>query len=466
MSHRTVLLSEAIRRGYSEGRVGHFTCTYPPHKIYYEADPDFDVYRAWSSVGSIAEGVSLYVHIPFCKQRCSFCNLFMVKETRGAELINRYIDCLVREIEMYEELLAPHIGESTTVYFGGGTPSILDAKQLSRTIEALCSFTSRSQVEEFTLEVAPETADREYLASLRKLGITRVSLGVQSIQEDEVRRFARQHTRDHVMDLIDACMKLGFPTVNVDLIYGHASQTVEQWQRTLLEVLEHSPQCLTIYPLNVKPQTGLAKHGSMSASTAVDRQTFYGMYDTAVEMLTMAGYEQQTRTLFFRGTDRYIDKLNEAVGKPVKGFGAGAQTYAPNWHYRTGNSYKDSMSDLQTYIADVEASQFPARYAYNLSTEELQRRQVALSIRYKQFPLGPFQERFGASPVDLFPEEFEALMREGLVDIQNSEIALTEKGLRYDNLVSTLFFSDRVREQLSKNQPARWSVARPHPTGN
>jgi oxygen-independent coproporphyrinogen III oxidase len=464
MSQRTLLLAETIRKGYSEGRIGHFTCTYPPHKVYSQVDPDFDVFQAWSGAGGKDGGVSLYVHVPFCKQRCSFCNLFMVKETSGAELIDKYVDCLIREIDMYGEVLTPHIGENTTLYFGGGTPSMLNAEQLGRVIAALGSLTSCSQVDEFTLEVAPETADAEYLSSLRELGVTRVSLGVQSIEKEEVRRFARKHTRDHVMDLIDASVKIGFPTVNVDLIYGHAAQTVERWQRTLLEVLEHSPQCLTIYPLNVKPQTGLAKFGGMHASTEVDRQIFYAMYDAAVETLELAGYEQQTRTLFLRGSGRYIDKLNEAVGRPVKGFGAGAQTYTPNWHYRTGNSYKDSMSDLQTYISNIEAFQFPARYAYKLSTEELQRRQVALSIRYKHFPLKPFKERFGVSPVELFPEEFEALTLEGLVNIEGSEISLTEKGLRYDNLVSTLFFSDRVREQLNQKHPARWSVAKTHPT--
>lgn len=124
------------------------------------------------------------------------------------------------------------------------------------------------------------------------------------------------------------------------------------------------------------------------------------------------------------------------------------------------------MTDLNAYFSDIEASRFPARYAYKLSKEELQRRQIALSIRYKHFPLDPFKRRFGVSPVELFPDEFDALRQEGLVNIRPSEIQLTEKGLRYDNLVSTLFFSNRIRELLSEHQPARWSVARRHPTGH
>ncbi len=125
MTHRTSLLRNEIQKGYTEGRIGHFTCTYPPHKVYRETTHDFDVREVWTEAGADGNSINLYVHVPFCKQRCSFCNLFMVKETRGAELIDRYVDCLVREIEMYEPVLAPRIGESTTIYFGGGTPSML-----------------------------------------------------------------------------------------------------------------------------------------------------------------------------------------------------------------------------------------------------------------------------------------------------------------------------------------------------
>jgi oxygen-independent coproporphyrinogen-3 oxidase len=465
MTDRVSLLRNEIQKGYTEGRIGHFTCTYPPHKVYSEITEDFDVRKVWADAGSDSESISLYFHVPFCKQRCSFCNLFMVTESHGAGLIDRYVDCLVREIEMYEPILAPSIGKHTTLYFGGGTPSVLSPKQLGRILGALNPLTSRSQVVEFTIEVAPETATFDYLAALRELGVTRVSLGVQSVDELEVRHFARQHTRAHVISLIEASMNLGFSTTNVDLIYGLASQTLPGWRKTLLAVLEHSPQCLSIYPLNVKPLTSLARPRSNGESSEADRPLFYSMYDSAVEILEAAGYEQQTRTLFFRGTDRYLNKANEAVGHPVKGFGAGAQSYAPHWHYRPGNSYRNAMTHLEAYISDTEASRFPARYAYKLNTEELQRRQIALSIRYKQFPLEPFKQCFGAGPEELFPDEFDALRQEALIDIRPSEILLTKKGLRYDNLVSTLFFSNRVRELLSEHQPARWSVERKHPTG-
>ncbi len=465
MTSRASLLRNEIQKGYTEGRIGHFTCTYPPHKVYSETTEDFDVRTAWAESVSDGESISLYLHVPFCKQRCSFCNLFMVRESRGAGLINRYVDCLVQEIEMYEPVLAPRIGKSTTLYFGGGTPSILSPEQLGRILVALNCLISDSQVLEFTIEVAPETATYDYLAALRELGVTRISLGVQSVNELEIRRFARQHTRAHVMNLIEASMSLGFSTTNVDLIYGLASQTLAGWRKTLLDVLKHNPQCLSIYPLNVKPLTGLATLRNHGEASEADRPLFYAMYDTAVEILEAAGYEQQTRTLFFRGTDRYVNKANEAVGHPVKGFGAGAQSYAPHWHYRPGNSYRNAMADLEAYISDTEASRFPARYAYKLSTDELQRRQIALSVRYKHFPLEPFKQRFGAGPEELFPDEFDALREEALIDIRPSEILLTKKGLCYDNLVSTLFFSNRVRELLSEHQPARWSVARKHPSG-
>lgn len=462
MANQVSLLRHEIQKGYTEGRIGHFTCTYPPHKVYSETTEEFDVRRAWAEAGG--NSISLYFHVPFCKQRCSFCNLFMVTEIRGAELIDRYVDCLVREIELYEPVLAPHIGKSTTIYFGGGTPSMLSPEQIGRILTALDPLTSRSQVGEFTIEVAPETASHDYLAALRELGVTRVSLGVQSFDELEVRRFARQHTRTHAMSLIESSMALGFSTTNVDLIYGLASQTLTGWRKTLRDVLEHSPQCLSVYPLNVKPLTGLATPRSSGQSSEADRPLFYSMYDTAVEILEAAGYEQQTRTLFFRGPNRYINKANEAVGHPVKGFGAGAQSYAPHWHYRPGNSYRNAMTHLEGYMSDTAASRFPARYAYELSTDEVQRRQVALSVRYKRFPLEQFRQRFGVGPEDLFPHEFEALRQEGLIDILPSEILLTQKGLRFDNLVSTLFFSSRVRELLSEHQPARWSVMHRHPT--
>ena len=442
-------LRSQIQRGYENGRLGHFTYTYPSHKVYETISSAFDIQKIWDE--NPDSHVNLYFHIPFCRQRCTFCNLHMIKSKRENPLIDRYVTALDKEIELYIPILQNY--RVDTIYFGGGTPSMLSPKQFKRVCQSISKLTDIQSVQEFTVEVAPDAATEDYLESLYKCGVTRISFGVQSVNQLELKKYGRSHTQEKVQSLIETTKRIGFETTNIDLIYGLTEQTVDGWRTMLQELLLHSPECISLYPLNIKPLTGLDRLAQKGHPVALDRHTMYQMYEAAVEILKNDGYEQDTRIRFLKTTRRYLHKTYTTSGGYVKGFGTAAQSYTEDWHYRPAYSYKQTSEDIRLYLDDVESGRFPVRFAYYLNEDEKRRRHIALNVRHKVFPVEYTIKKYGDRPENLFPEEFVALQEEGLLVSKEDRTELTLKGLKYCNLVSTIFFSEEVKKRQQEYMP-------------
>ena len=418
---------------------GHFVYTYPPHKVYPKIEEKINPLESWKEAPE--KDLNVYIHIPFCKQKCSYCNIESIVVKEGSDIVDTYLDCLEKEIDMYKDVLQDF--NPVTVYVGGGTPTFLDAKQLERLFLTINSRISDTKsLNELCIELAPDTMTAEKLDIMKKYGVTRVSIGMQSLDDSQLEKMNRKYPTETPINIFKNLRNSEFKNINVDVIYGHPDQTLDMLKETLKDVLELRPAAISVYPLNVKPLTRFWKE---LGSDAVDRDKIDKMYDFFKPLLLNNGYTQDTRLRFvLDGVGRYEHKDQTIKGKPVKGFGAAAQSYSEKLHYRPSYSVTHCKKDIFEYIDDMQNNKHPARYAFELSDEERMRRYIIMNIRHSQFNTKAFKDKFGIYPEEFLPDEFNLLYKDGYISKTNDVINLTDKGFKRANAVSKFFFSEDV----------------------
>jgi oxygen-independent coproporphyrinogen-3 oxidase len=391
-----------------------------------------------------------YVHIPFCGQRCSFCNLFTHVPAGGDPAIP-YLDALTREADVYARVLTPF--RFRRLYIGGGTPTFLDTVQLRRLLRLLRdSLGIEPAATEGCIEASPETIDAEKVAMLRQAGIQRISLGIQSLVEEELRQINRRFDFDLHRRAIELIGAARFPHFNIDLIYGLPRQTEASWRYSLERAIDTPATSLFLYPLYVRPQTGLAnrRRTSLEAFAAPGTQQMARMYDLAVERLRRAGFCQLTMRQFRRDVaaahreDEYRCQHDGMVG-----LGAGARSYTAGLHYSTRWRMvaRNIRAVIEEYQQRMLVGDTAVTYGFVLDEDEKRRRFVILSLLFDGLDTSAFRRTFQADARDLFASTWEALAAEGCIREDGSLIHLTPRGVRHADIIGQLFFSPHV-EQL------------------
>lgn len=237
---------------------------------------------------NVSDPLSLYLHIPFCDHRCAYCDF---NAYAGLDsLMPRYADALAAEIAAWARVLGPR--PLATVFFGGGTPSLMPLPLLERVVHAIHAAFPVLVDAEWSLEANPGTVDEGYLRGLRALGINRLSIGVQSFDDRELRRLDRIHDAAAAVDAYRAALAAGFANVNLDLMFGLAGQDLTSWERTLRRALALAPEHLSLYALTVEDGTPLAHQVARGLAPEPDPDLQAAMYERGQALLTAAGYEQ------------------------------------------------------------------------------------------------------------------------------------------------------------------------------
>jgi oxygen-independent coproporphyrinogen-3 oxidase len=441
-------------------------CAYPgyiygyPHKKAYRPLPPRSLADVWA--GEDRRHLFCYVHIPFCGQRCSFCNLFTY--VPGDKPAPAYLDALARDMDACAEALSPF--HFARLYIGGGTPTYLDASGLRRLAGDL---RWRLGVEPARthgcIETSPETIDAEKVELLRELGFLRVSLGVQSLVEQELRQVNRRFDfalHDRAIGLIG---RAGFPHFNVDLIYGLPGQTRVSFSYSLERAIDSPATSLFLYPLYIRPQTGLASRGKASLDDLCCPSTHEmgQMYDDAVERLARAGFHQLTMRQFRRGPDLAppLPAGEREVGGEgdeyrcqehgMVGLGAGARSYTAGLHYSTPWRMvaRNIRAVVDDYLVRMTNGDTAVSHGFALDHDERRRRFVLQSLLYDGLDTQAFRAAFGVCARAVFAEAWEALTEEDCVHDDGDRIRLTRRGVRHADVVGQLFFSDRVRALMA-----------------
>jgi oxygen-independent coproporphyrinogen-3 oxidase len=382
---------------------------------------------------------SLYIHVPFCAQKCSYCAFY--SEASSGELINRYVQALIREMELVASDLRPE-----TVFFGGGTPSILNLKQWRQILEAMDRLDLLG-AEEWTVECNPATVSLEKASLLREFGVNRISMGVQSLDENLLDRLGRVHTRQMVFKSFDTLRKAGFDNLNIDLMFAIPGQTLEIWHQTLREAIAFESEHISSYEVIYEEDTAL--YAQLQAGEfAVDEDLACAMYDALVEKIAAAGLQQYEIANFARTSGRSVltPRLHPGVprfacrhnvnywrGGAFYGLGPSATSYVRG--VRTRN-----WANTQLYCDLLEKGRRPMESREELSPVGRAGEIAAFGLR---MPAGwSFTEFQSTTGFDLRREwrhEMSELQGKGWGTISDERFRLTPAGLRFADSAAELF---------------------------
>ncbi|MFE7123275.1 STM4012 family radical SAM protein [Streptomyces sp. NPDC057617] len=450
-----------------------------PHKTAYRPLPDRPALRElWA--GERKDALSLYLHIPFCEVRCGFCNLF----TRiGApdELTTRYLDALDRQATAVRDALTgPGQGGAEPVRFaaaafGGGTPTFLDAGELDR----LCDIAEKRMGADLrsvplSVETSPATATADRLAVLADRGTTRLSIGVQSFVDAEARAAVRPQRRAEVEAALGRIRDARIPVLNIDLIYGIDGQTERTWRQSLDAALAWRPEELYLYPLYIRPLTGLDRLGA-GGDAAWDAQRL-SLYRQGRDLLLAEGYEQVSMRMFSRPdslsgsradgtwansapansasadrsprTDDYACQTDGMIG-----LGCGARSYTSGLHYSF--DYAVDMRQIRTIIDTYTATEdfSRAEVGRRIDADEARRRHLLQSLLQAQgMDMADYRERFGTAPAEDFPAELDRFADLGWLDTGADPglLRLSPEGLAYSDALGPALFSPAVRAAMAE----------------
>jgi len=315
----------------------------------------------------------LYIHIPFCRKRCTYCDFY--SEGDAMPRLPRYIEALKAEINL-RHLPSPQ-SPVGSVYFGGGTPSLLSVDQIEGLLQQLKARFSMTSDCEVTLEANPGTLDLHYLEALRNLGINRLSLGVQSFLDDELQMMGRIHSSRQVIKTIDDARSAGFDNLSIDLIYGLPGQSLAQWTTTLKRAIALAPDHISAYTLTWSEHTPLGRRIEHGALERPDEETVATIYETTVTQFANGGYAQYEVSNFARPGYESVHNRAYWSGRPYLGLGASAHGFLPPARYW-------NHADLDSYIETTESNQLPEAGRETLSKADVRLEEIALGLRRRE----------------------------------------------------------------------------------
>ena len=378
---------------------------------------------------------SLYFHIPFCAHKCGYCNLFS-QQCCDAERISLYLHTMRRQAEQLS--VAAQGLKFTSFAVGGGTPLILDEGQLEE-LFCLAELFGVHPSRVFTsVETSPEYTQKSVLRQLRARGVERLSMGVQSFNETELKKLKRRPGLGTVVGALENIVEAGFPQFNLDLIYGIEGQTVESFMRSLNTALTYRPNELFIYPLYVRPGTRIDVRSTDDIG--------YAIYKSARELLVGQGFVQTSMRRFVR---RETTETEFSCGDEViLSCGAGGRSYLGNLHYATPYAVRQQAiaDEIDHYIRTTDF--MTAANGFLLSTEEMQIRFIIKNLMYyRGVDLAEYEKRFGEKPDRNLFREF---TDRGWIEETGRIVRLTEEGMAYSDYIGQAFISPVVRKLMSE----------------
>ncbi|MBX9668908.1 MAG: STM4012 family radical SAM protein [Candidatus Obscuribacterales bacterium] len=392
------------------------------------------------------DSLFLYFHIPFCEMRCGFCNLFTTTN-QSATLEAEYLDALERQALAVKE----SIGDSKFVRMalGGGTPTYLETRDLERLFDIAANvFDVNPFTASTSVETSPYTSDPEKLALLKQRGVKRVSIGIQSFIDAEVMAVGRSQSGSVVERALAAIKEAEFPVLNIDLMYGLPEQTPSSWLYSLQKTLDYRPQEIYLYPLYVRPLTGIGRKDAR-----IENDLRISLYRQAREILIESGYSQLSMRMFTleKGASDHQEYESgpsySCQNDGMVGIGCGSRSYTSRLHYSGHYAVgtQQVRRILNDYIATENADFLTADYGIWLSDDEQKRRFVIQSLLHSDgLSMKAYQARFESVPQVDFADDFSRLIDRGLVEVLSERILLTKSGLEWSDRIGYDFYSSVV----------------------
>lgn len=392
-------------------------------------------------------GLALYLHIPFCTAKCGYCDF---NSYSGLDhLVPDYTPALIRELELWAP--AARTFEVRTVFFGGGTPSLSSLDDLQAIADAVRANYDVVEDSEWTLEANPGELTREHLHGLRALGLNRLSIGVQSLHDDELLLLDRIHNAERALEAIDAARAAGFDNLNLDLIFGLIGQPIERWQETLQRAVTLRPEHLSCYALTVEPGTALYYQVAKGQLDPPDPDVVADQYEWTRDFLAGAGYRQYELSNWALPGRECRHNLVYWKADPYLGAGAGAHSFfagqrfanvdAPNRYVELVNaSWEQRQAEGGGPLQQIHGGETPG-------DDLLRSDAMILGLRLIEGVAAPdFEARFGVSPQQAFGAAIEKHIGVGLLEWADGRLRLTSRG----QLLANEVFVDLLPESAAR----------------
>ena len=373
----------------------------------------------------------IYIHIPFCHQICNYCDFNKVFFKN--QPVDEYIEALGQEIEMTVKEFPESFANIETIFLGGGTPTALSAKQITRLLSLIAKHISLTNVKEFTSEANPDELTREKLQALLNGGVNRLSMGVQSFDQELLKKIGRTHSNEHVYNTIELAKEIGFTNISIDLMYGLPGQTMEQWKDTLNKAMALNLPHYSAYSLIVEPKTIFYIQYAKGKLALPSEDLEAEMYD--VLMKTMEAHNKMQYEISNFSEPGYESIHNKIYwdNEECAGFGAGAHGYLQGIRY-------SNHGPIKKYIETVQSGTRPIVHYHTVTAEERLEEQMFLGLREVEgVPHHDFEYKFNHSIQEIYAKQIEKLVKEGLLDVDKNGVRLTRKGRFVGNEVFQQF---------------------------
>jgi oxygen-independent coproporphyrinogen-3 oxidase len=387
--------------------------------------------------------VGVYVHIPFCERVCPYCDFAVVATSAlAAEREQEYVSALLRELTACRE---PYAGRRlASLYLGGGTPSLLTPDSIGQLIEGVRRAFGAPDLLEVTLEVNPSTLERSRLAGFQQVGVTRVSVGVQSFDDRILQRLGRAHRAEEAHRTLAACREAGFSAVSLDLIIDAPDQTLEILEADLEAALRFGPDHISIYELTIEADTPFALAAARGQLSLPDEELAVTMMEVVERNLQTAGFDRYELSSFARAGFEAVHNRRYWERQPVLGLGVGAFSTAPLSPEAPFGSRCSNVRDLGTYLSRIAAAKSAAEGSaevFDAATARGEAIFLALRATTGLCALS-FAEEFGAPPRTFFGAAIDRLIQAGLLDESGAgDLRLNARGRLLADTVSAEFVS-------------------------
>ncbi len=369
--------------------------------------------------------IGLYLHIPFCIQKCKYCDF--ISDRQSNETIDLYVEALKKEINMHSHRLSDYRVE--TIFIGGGTPSILDIEKIDEIVKELFKNFNIAKNVEFTIESNPGTLTKDKLNKYNDIGINRLSMGLQSFNNDILKEIGRIHTKEDFIHNYSAARDAGFKNINIDLIYGLPSQHLREWEDTLKEVMKLNPEHISAYSLKIEEGTAFKRLLDENKLNLPDDEEDRKMYDLAIKSLEEHGIVQYEISNFSKQEYECKHNLIYWNNKEYLGLGVSAHSYMESCRYA-------NTENINEYIRLINENNLAVINEEHKEKKDEIVETIFLGLRLNRgLDLDMFENRFNISIYDMYGEKIKRLARLGLLHEEKNRIRLTRYGMDVSNQV-------------------------------
>lgn len=370
--------------------------------------------------------LGIYIHIPFCKQKCNYCDFYSIKGDDESE--NKYIEAIINEIKSYKDnLRGTYMAD--TIFFGGGTPTIIKTENLKRIIDCLRDAIEIDNCSEISMEANPNTLTSEKLNSYKSIGINRLSIGIQSLNDEILKKIGRIHDSSEALEAIDRAKNTGFENINADVMFNIPGQTVYDIEETVTKIIDRGVKHISFYSLKLEkgtPMYSMEKNNKIiMPDEEVEREMYYAgrnimeknnLFQYEISNFAEKGFECR-HNLKYWNQEEYI------------GLGPSAHSFLNNTRY-------SNPSDLKMYCENSMSDKFERIIQEELEKDDLMFEYIMLRLRLTEgLNIKEFNNKFSQDFLEMYKLQIDYLIKNNLLELKNDFVRLTKKGLDISNYV-------------------------------